>query len=945
MFISIKWKAVIFLSLVLFLITLAWVTQSIYQNIENYRVGIEQNQKRHQKILDQLITDNYLKLSQYAQLIVDNPQIKSKNITETSNSVNQYLQDQWFAWNLNIGIDYVAILNVNKVFLAEAHQFENQASIESLHDSLRLFVSQVKRKPQTFVFCSDSCQQLVMESFVFEDGSLGIIILGQNMSDVITRYHAVSSSDVAVIIDNKDKNIVNNGHFLEGWNTHIWAMTNFEEMFPILKEYSTQNDIHSIQDISLWNAWSNNYSVQKMIPSNYVQVGSTAYYMNIANESKRQELLKLEIMNEVSTSLVGLFVAELFLIFVMLGPIRRLLRIVQALELLPKHQYKAAAKLVTSSKGYIRDELTQLEDSTLYLSNELDSLHNKVEVSKEELNSKIMMLTRSKAFLQRLFDNANLYILTQSYKYETTSHNNLFVNDLLKNQDSSFLDLFVSAYDRKLFEDGLDGLQNGLVESFQQEVNMHTNHGDDRTLAWTHTLVKDDSGYDQILSIGMDITQRKKDELALHWLANNDSLTKIGNRRAFNKNLESVLSTEKKGAVVFIDVNRFKQINDIYGHLAGDKVLVDIAEQLKKHTRENDSISRLAGDEFTIVLPGVTSDNLPHVLANLSDELSRTIELDDERQVEYSVSLGGALFPEHGTDEQTLIVHSDMAMYKAKKKGLKNWHIFDYADDQLSDLKAEHDLMECLKQALQKDLFLLVYQPILTIENHHVSHYEVLLRLKSLNEEWISPGVFIPVAERVGLIREIDFWVIKNVFSYLQVVLQEQPDLKFSINVSAPSLQEQFFSRNFIQLMEEHSISSKNLIVELTETAYIDNFVQVLKNLEELNALGVSIALDDFGVGYSSFSYLKQLPLTYVKLDGSYIQNIHNIPQNQAFIKSVVIMAKAFGMQTIAEFVEDQEILNELVNLKVDFAQGYYIGKPQVDLLTQKQLLDLQKSP
>ena len=277
MFISIKWKAVIFLSLVLFLISLAWVTQSIYQNIENYRVGIEQNQKRHQKILDQLITDNYLKLSQYAQLIIDNPQIKSKNITEASNSVNEYLQEQWFSWNLNIGIDYVAVLNVKKEFLGEAHQFQNEETIQSLHNSLRLFVLQVKNQPQTFVFCSDSCQQLVMESFVFEDGSLGVIILGQNMSDVISRYHAVSSSDVAVIIDNKDKNRVNDGHFLDSWNAHIWAMTNFDQMFLVLKEFSEQYDIHAIPDVSLWNAWSNTYSIQKMIPSNYVQIGSTAY--------------------------------------------------------------------------------------------------------------------------------------------------------------------------------------------------------------------------------------------------------------------------------------------------------------------------------------------------------------------------------------------------------------------------------------------------------------------------------------------------------------------------------------------------------------------------------------------------------------------------------------------------------------------------------------------
>ena len=941
MFISIRWKAVIFLSLVLFLIALAWISQSIYQNLDNYQADVDKSHQRHQKILDQLISDNYLKLSQYAQLIVDAPSIKTHTQQSDVSTINQYLTTQWFSWNLNIGIDYVGVLTESKEFLAESHQIESLANLQSLHKAIRVFIPQVKNKPQTFVFCKESCLQFVMEPFIFQDGSFGVIVLGQNMSDLVSRYHSVSSSDIAVLIQQDEQSEAIN--YLDSWNANVWAMSRFNEMFDVIQEYSQFNEIDKVTDISLWNVWANKILIQMMIPSHYIGVGSTVYYMNIEDESQRQAQLRLEIINEISTSIIGWLLAELLLIFVMLGPIKRLLRIVQALELLPKHQYQAAAGLVAQSKGYIRDELTQLEDSTVYLAKELNSLHHKVEISKEELNAKILMLTRSRAFLQRLFDNANLYILTQTYKFEATSHNSLFANDLLKNNQMVFLDLFKSAHDKNVFKDGVEALKESVAESFQQECSMQTIQGEDYTLAWTHTLVKDDDGHDQILSIGMDVTQRNKNEQALFWLANNDSLTKIGNRRAFNKDLEDVLSREKRGAIIFIDVNRFKQTNDIYGHIAGDLVLVDIANQLKTHTRENDFISRLAGDEFTIVLPGVTAEDLPNILAKLSDELNRSILLPDKRTIEYSVSLGGALFPDHGHDEQALIVHSDMAMYKAKRKGLKNWHIFDYEDDQLADLKAEHDLMELLKVALQQDLFKLVFQPILAIGNHKVSHYEVLLRLQSVDNEWISPAQFIPVAERVGLIRDIDFWVIKHVFEFLQEALTKQPELKFAINVSAPSLQEQHFSKRFEQLMHEYSISSANVIVELTETAYIDNFVQVLKNLEDLNALGVSIALDDFGVGYSSFSYMKDLPLTYVKLDGSYIKNLHHSVQSRAFIQSVVIMAKAFGMQTIAEFVEDQNILNELVKLNVDFAQGYYIGKPQTELLTVVQLQSLIK--
>jgi len=942
MYISIRWKAVILLSIILFIIAFAWISQGIYQNIHTYEFDIKQSQENHQKILDQLITDNYIKLSQHAQLIIDNPQIKNyeKDKATNPNDINNYLKAQWYSWNLNISIDYVAVIDDKGKRIAEANQLFTNGELQSLRRSTRLFSQQAKEKPQNFIFCESSCIQFVMEPFIFSDGQLGVLVLGQNMSDLITRYHAVSSSDLAVLIQNNEYNKSNQegkeGNLLTNWNVHVWAISRFKDLYPYVEKFSKNHSMLDVPSVSLWNLWNTNYFLRNMVPSNYVQVGSPAYFMSIINESKRQEQLKLEIWRGVATSIVGWLLAEVLLIILLMGPLQRLIKIVQALELLPKHSYQKAINLIKVPKKGIRDEITQLEDSTVYLANELQSLHQAVETSEEQLKSQILMLTRSKEFLQRLFDNANLYIVIQSYNYEVMNDNHLFSDSFDTETVDSFLDMFASNYDKKIFIEGIIHLKEQPLESFQHEANMKTRKGEKLTLAWTHTLVKDDEGNDQVLSIGMDITQRKNDEMALNWLANNDSLTKIGNRRAFKNDLDKILGQDKDGAIIFIDVNRFKQINDIYGHLAGDAVLIDIAKQLKRHTRNHDSICRLAGDEFTIVMPGITLNDLPIVLENLSEQLNRQIKLSDSRLVEYSVSLGGAVFPEHGSDEQSLIVHSDMAMYQAKKKGLKNWHIFSYEDDQLSDLQEEHNTMRLIKQALKGDLFTLVFQPILDIKNQKVSHYESLLRLKDEEGNWVSPGFFIPIAERVGLIREIDSWVIQHVFDFMKESLKTQPELSFSINVSAPSLQEKLFAARFAELMRESEMPAKNIIIELTETAYIENFVQVLKNLEQLTKIGVSIALDDFGVGYSSFSYMKKLPLTYVKLDGSYVNNIVSSAENRAFIKSVVIMAQAFGMKTIAEFVEDKETLDVLSELNVDYAQGYFVGRPEGKLLPSK---------
>jgi len=545
---------------------------------------------------------------------------------------------------------------------------------------------------------------------------------------------------------------------------------------------------------------------------------------------------------------------------------------------------------------------------------------------------------RDRDFLQRLFDNANLFIITQDEAFNFTQSNAFFDKYFENEQENSFIDLLIDDLEKSDLLLHSEMLYASKIEGFQQETWMKTKDDQRVIVAWTHTLVENEVGERQLLSIGIDITQRKQDEHALKWLADNDSLTQIGNRRVFHMALEKLLAQKTQGAVVFIDVNRFKQINDIYGHTVGDMVLIEIAEKLKKHVRENDLVCRLAGDEFTLILKGVREKGLEKILSQLALNLSGALKLEDGRKVDYTASLGAALFPEHGEDEQTLIVHSDMAMYQAKKKGLNHWHIFNYKDDSLQELKDEHKLMGVLRKALKENLFELKFQPIVNIAKRQISHYEVLLRLKDEQGQAISPSSFIPVAERVGLISELDSWVVNHIFTRISACSEEQKKrLKFSINISAPSLQDRYFANKLHKISQKHHVPSEMVIIELTETAYVDNLSQVLKNLNFLTEQGFEIALDDFGVGFSSFSYMKQLPLSYVKLDGSYVRDLVSNEKNRAFIESVVIMSKAFNMMTIAEFVQDKESMKILEEIGVDYAQGYLFGKAEQTILSDSQ--------
>jgi diguanylate cyclase (GGDEF)-like protein len=933
MYISIRWKALILVSLILFLITLTWISYSIYFELKNYRDSVHQEQLRFQNSLDQILDDSFANLSKNAQIISNYPHIKSANQGPDKAGLRSKLDSQWYDLNLNIGVDYIAI--------------EDETG-SRIYDSLRLFEPDLRKKFQTalkgfgknttkgqvssFVFCDKDCIQIIKEPFFFSDNKKGYIVLGQNMSELISRFHSISGSGIAVLIHRPEENTVDTeSQYIQAWKSYLWAATNFDEVLSVLQEYSI--DHKEVQNVyyqsSLSGILDSQYRVSRLIPANYLQVGYTASYVTINDNSKNITLFKNSVFNQIITGLIAWVVAVLLVLLAVMGPIQRVLVVANALTFLPQHKFTRVRKILGPKRYSSVDEISELENGALKLTDDLEALNSQVIFSETRLKEQILAATRSKDFLKRLFDNADLFIVIQSKTFHCKDANYFFEGQF---ETDSFLDILVDDEDIVLLKQKLPDLLTNKADKFVHEAWAKNRHGDLLVIAWTHTLVETVQGEFGILSIGMDITQRKRDEHALKWLADNDSLTKIGNRRVFHSGLEKLLALQTVGAVVFIDVNRFKQINDIYGHTAGDQLLVEIAETLKHQVRDNDLVCRLAGDEFTLLLTDIDKHSLPGVLSHLSAKLSGTLEMSEGRRVDYSCSLGAAMFPEHGSDSQTLIVHSDMAMYQAKRRGLNNWHIFDYSDDSLKLQQEEHQLMSILKQAIKESLFTFEFQPIMSLSKKEVSHYETLLRLKDEHGQPISPKEFIPVAERVGLIGDIDLWVVDRLFKLIGSFFKEDTiRIKLSVNISGPSLQDNYFVDRLVKLAKYYQVKPDMVVIELTETAYIDNLNKVMENLEFLNFKGFEIALDDFGVGFSSFSYMKELPLNYVKLDGSYVRNLKDNHKNQAFIESVVIMAKAFNMKTIAEYVEDKKTMKLLKSLGVDYAQGFYVGKSIYD--------------
>lgn len=443
-----------------------------------------------------------------------------------------------------------------------------------------------------------------------------------------------------------------------------------------------------------------------------------------------------------------------------------------------------------------------------------------------------------------------------------------------------------------------------------------------------------------------DISARKLAEQRLEHLAMHDSLTGLYNRHFFDTELARTAamarSTGSVHTLLYIDLDHFKAINDTQGHNQGDYVLEDVAGKLRHRLRDTDRLCRIGGDEFTVILMDTDLDQARYIAESLCELVAMDQYTFGDQIYKISCSIGMCLIDGSTDNAQLYLQQADIALYVAKRNGRNYVHSYTEQDKESDDVKSSMQWLHAVQQAITQDNLILHFQPIYHIPTNQIAYYEALVRLV-VDNKVIYPGDFIPALERFEDISLLDQHVISKAIRSLS----SYPELqKVAINLSAQAFRNERLVPLVQEKLTQYGVEAHRVIFELTESASLSNLSATQHMVEQLSEMGCAFSIDDFGTGFSTFSYLKNLPAETVKIDGSFVKELTNSSIDRALVKSIREVAFALGKKTVAEFVEDKDTLDLLREIQVEYAQGYYLGKPKPlsELFGQKVAPDVSHS-
>ncbi len=424
-----------------------------------------------------------------------------------------------------------------------------------------------------------------------------------------------------------------------------------------------------------------------------------------------------------------------------------------------------------------------------------------------------------------------------------------------------------------------------------------------------------------------DVAERKRAEADLRRMASNDALTGLLNRFSFTKRLDAGLAAVRRDedtclALLLFNLDRFKEVNDLFGHAAGDALLQKVAERVSSLLGQNQMLARLGGDEFAILAPGIAERDEAAAMAQSIAKALRGNRHDVKEEVT-TVSIGIALAPQDGSDATELLNHADTALYRAKSEGRDTWRFYD--EDMGQEARTRRIVEHELRHATARKEFHLVYQPQMTVDGRGLVGFEALLRWHHPERGNVSPGLFIPIAEECGAIVQIGEWVLRTACTE---AASWDSDATIAVNVSPLQLLQPDFVPTVHAILLDTGLRPGRLEIEITETALARDVNKALSSLRLLKALGVRVAMDDFGTGYSSLANLRAFPFDKIKIDGSFIRSVDRNGQQATIVKAVLGLGRGLDLPVLAEGIETADELRFLAEQGCDFGQGYYLGRP-----------------
>ncbi len=931
---SLKWKALVLTGLVLLVVTLLYTVLSYLNLIHQFSQQRETLYQQHMRQLDRLVEQSLQRIGRFAELTPGLAGIGPALATGDKERIRLFFSDHWPNFQLSMGLE-IARFSDPQGTLLEQWGSENLVTGAPPETPAWVKAALATENVHSALNCTEHCMQFAAAPVLARGEIAGVVEYGMPLTDIVPEFARIAGYEVALLVDSQGASKqISEGRRLSNWRMFVAALTQYEKNLPLLQQasrYSPQTNMLTAGSTTLFEG--HHYEVT-LIPFSSNGKTGTGYFAVIADMTEPMARIQAVTHRNLLLGALSLLTAVSMVAALLWRPMTRLRRTAQTLPLLGQGEFQRVRQAIGSDvrRRWLRDEVDVLDDTAIALSGRLESLEQEVREHTSALSERMDELENERDFVRNLLDTAQVIILTQNARGEIRTINQFGIQ--LSGHDAT--DILGGRFDQLFAKDGADirALLAGPETGPQRRSStVHTRRGPIREIDWWHTRLSRRGEEPLILSLGLDLTEQRQAQRHLSWLADHDPLSGLFNRRRFQQETRRAIVEARRygstGALLFFDLDQFKYINDTSGHQAGDTLLKRVASVLKDTVRETDITARLGGDEFAVLIGQADTQGAIETARKIGQRLSEMAFPVGDRAYKVSASIGIAMFPEHARDAPDLLAAADLAMYKVKEAGRGGWQLFSQDDPSRERMHARMLWKSRVEKALEQGTLVLRFQPIINVETGEITHCEALIRM--LDEDGkglIGPGEFIEACERTGLIHAVDKRVLDLGIAQLAQFNAGGLGIGISLNLSGHAFENRDLLPTLKALLEKYQVRPESLIFEITETAAVSDLVAARGLMQSMRAMGCHFALDDFGAGFSSLRYLRQLPVDYVKIDGSFIQNLPEDRDNQVMVKAITDVARGFGIKTVAEYVESSEILSMLQSYGVDYAQGYHISPP-----------------